>query len=288
MFKAMIKLIGIIFCLVCCIPSIAHPSWGLSMDQERNLYIPDIARNGRGTLWKLTPERQLIPLMKNFHCHNVNVLPNGDLYAAHGEGNHTLIRWSNEDIDTIVHETNFDLFFGGNCVVSPNGNIYYSINHYIWQKFPDGRIEKANDQYLEWNQAIYVDEDECIYIPDIGIEEGVLYRLSPGGNAEKIATHLVSRLDRPRDKHNDVLLGMTKDNHGNIYIAESAGQRVIQIDASGQKQTFYQSEQGWYPVGICFQNDTVFMTEYHQSSIEMTRVIQIEPGKKPHVYFEFP
>lgn len=268
--------------------AIAHPSWGLAIDAQGNLYIPDIVRNGRGTLWMLTPEKQLIALAKDFHCHNVNVVPGKGVFAAHGEDIQRLVRWTEGTAEILIEERDINQFFGGNCAVSPNGKIYFSIDHYIWQRFPDGRITKASDQYLEWNQALFVDEDECIYVPDIGINGGVLYRLSPGGNSDKLATNLISDVGRPRDRHNDVLLGMTKDGTGNVYICELAGGKIIRIGDDGGKDDFYTSSKGWIPVSICFRDDSAFIVECGRDHIDQTRVILVGPDGRATVFFEFP
>ena len=31
----------------------AHPSWGIVVDSEENIYFADIFHNGRGSIWKL-------------------------------------------------------------------------------------------------------------------------------------------------------------------------------------------------------------------------------------------
>lgn len=247
--------------LLCISPVIAHPAWGIIADREGNLFFADIGHNGRGTVWKLTADGELIALFKDFHAHNVSMDKDGNLYTAHGEGDHTLLRIAPDGSQTeLINTRDIETFFGGNCTVSPNGNIYFGIRHHIW-KYIDGKAVKASDHYLEWNQAVFVDENENIYVPDIG-QSGDLYRLSPDGEVVWLATDLISTIDRPRDKHNDVLLGMNKDRKGNIYICETAGRRIVRVSPGQDKGTFYQAEAGWTPTALCFRHDTTFIMEY--------------------------
>ena len=68
-----------------------------------------------------------------------------------------------------------------------------------------GNKRKYSEQYLEWNQAIYVDEEGLVYVPDKELENGSIYRIDLDGQATLIASDLISKLDRPKDKHNDVI-----------------------------------------------------------------------------------
>ena len=112
----------------------AHPSWGIVVDHERNIYFADITHNGRGSVWKLNHSEKLELLLSDFHAHNVNLDKNGNLVTAHGEGDHTMIRMTNGQLlDTLYQKFNWDEFFGGNCAYSKSGNIYFVINHYIWK-----------------------------------------------------------------------------------------------------------------------------------------------------------
>ena len=185
------KFILIVLCFCFAIGMEAHPSWGIIVDKNRNIYFADISHNQRGSLWKL-----------------------------HANGT----------LDTLYHSLDFNQFFGGNATYAPNGKIYFGIKKH-----------KVSNKKLEWNQTIYADEEENIFVPDIGVGNGILVKIDKFGKAETIATNLISRLDRPKDKHNDVLLGTTKGCDGQIYIAEVAGQRIIKILDNGKTQTFYKS-----------------------------------------------
>lgn len=147
---------------------IAHPAYGIVMDHQGNLYFTDIMHNGRGTLWKLDKNKKLTAVMKDFHAHNVNVDLDGNIYSAHGEDTHSLIRITpSGNIDTLILEDDISKFFGGNCVVATTGDVYFGIEKKIWLWTPEGN-RAINAQDLKWNQGFYVDENETINATDIG------------------------------------------------------------------------------------------------------------------------
>ena len=200
--------------------SIAHPSWGIVVDKNKNIYFADIAHNGRGSVWKLTKEGKLELLFKDFHAHNVNLDNNGNLITAHGEmDEHTMIRLhANGFIDTLFHANDYRIFNGGNCTYTPKGEIIFSANHYLWRLNEQGVKEKISKHYFEWNQTIYVDEDGNYYAPDIGDGKGKLVKIDTNGIAEVIAQNLITKINRPYDKHADVLMGITKGCDGNLSL----------------------------------------------------------------------
>jgi len=257
--RPLLLLIGILLSTVC----VAHPPWGIAVDKAGNIYFTDIQHNGMGTLWKFTKGGDLIALRKNFHAHNVSLDKDGNLYSSHGEGNHCMIRISpSGKTDTLVNTENLNKFFGGNATVSPNGQVYFGIKKHIWLYNRNGTRHKVNKEPFGWNQAVMVDEDENVYAPDIGKGNGQLVKFSPTGKTTVLAENLITELDRPRDEHNDVLLGMAKDSKGFFYVCETAGKRIVKIGDNKQTETFYTSEQGWTPSAICFKNGTTYILEW--------------------------
>ena len=268
----------------------AHPSWGISLDKHRNIYFADIGHNGMGSVWKFTNKGELKLLLSDFHAHNVNLDKAGNLITAHGEGTHTMIRiLSNGQLDTLHHATNYKAFNGGNCAYTPDGEIIFGISKYIWKIGPDGKKQKVSDHRFEWNQTIYADEEDYIYGPDIGRDNGALIKIAPDGKATVIATNLISKLDRPKDKHNDVLLGITKGCDGQIYICELAGQRVVKIQENVSPITFYKSEGDWFPSAIDFFAGDAYILEFkHTSSgMEGPQLVKIDEAGNKAVLFNY-
>ncbi|MEO1052472.1 MAG: hypothetical protein AAFX87_17705 [Bacteroidota bacterium] len=277
-----------LLCLIS-IASYAHPPWGIAVDQSGNVYFADITHNGMGSVWKLTQKGKLELLLKDFHAHNVNLDQKGRLVTAHGENNHTMVRLSdNGKLDTLFHTLDLKAFFGGNCTYSKQGNIYFKMDHHVWQIDASGKKHKFNPKRLEWSQTIYVDDQERVYVPEIGGGRADLYRLTADGQSELIASNLITRLNRPRDKHNDVLLGITQDEQGIVYIAETAGRRIIKIDGHGGSETYYQPKSGWTPCAITFHNDKAYVLEYDlRGKMKGPRVTIVNANGKSKTLFDY-
>jgi sugar lactone lactonase YvrE len=262
----------------------AHPAWGIQVDKNENIYFADISHNGRGTIWKLTNQGELIALLKDFHSHNVSLDKDGNLYASHSEGIQRLVKIlpDGKTFETLITERGETKFWGGNTTVSKNGNVYFGIRKHIWKYNKDSSPLKFNPHQLEWNQTVFVDENENIYVPDIGVGNGTVFKLTSDGKVEKIAEDLISKLDRPKDKHNDVLLGIAKDGDGFLYIAELAGRRIIKILKNGKAETFYKSEENWLPTAITFIEDEQYILEFGTDREHIgPRIIKInKSGKK--------
>lgn len=266
----------------------AHPSWGIVVDKHRNIYFADIAHNGRGSVWKLTNKGILELLLSNFHAHNVSLDKDGNLVTAHGEGHHTMVRMLPDgSLDTLYHTENHKDFFGGNCTYSYNDEILFGISHYIWKIERHGKKRKASDHWFEWNQTVYVDNEGIIYAPDIGIENGIIIRIDTNGVAKIIAKDLITKLDRPKDKHNDILLGITRGCDSLIYICENAGQRIIRVPGDGKTETFYKSEGDWFPTAVDFFAGDAYILEYKytKSGMEGPQIIKVdESGAKTELF----
>ena len=265
----------------------AHPSWGIVVDKDRNIYFADITHKGMGGVWKLTNDGKLELLLENFHAHNVSLDEHGNLVTAHGENNHTMVRINkDETVDTLYHCFDHKEFFGGNCTYSPLGEIVFGVEKYLWRLNKDGQKEKLSDHRFEWNQTVYADESGNYYGPDIGDSTGKLIKIDSMGKAHVIATNLISKLDRPYDRHGDILMGITEGCDGHLYIAELAGKRIIKVLDNQETETFYTSNGDWFPTGIDFFSGDAYILEYKtKNGNEGPRIIKIdEAGNKTEVF----
>lgn len=266
----------------------AHPSWGIVVDKDKNIYFADILHNGMGSVWKLGQDGKLELLFKEFHAHNVSLDKNFNLVTAHGERDrHTMVRVNlNGSIDTLFHTNDFKNFNGGNCTYTINNEIIFSAEHYIWRLNKYGKKEKISDHYFEWNQTVYADKEGNYFAPDIGDGKGKLIQINSIGEAKIIAENLISKSERPYDKHADVLMGITRGRDNNIYIAELAGQRIIKIEDEGKTETFYTSTGDWVPTGLDFFSGDAYILEYKEKNgYEGPRIIKVdESGNKTELF----
>lgn len=276
----------LLFVLCSSIQALAHPAYGIVVDKYRNIYFADIHHNGRGSVWKLHNSGKFELLLSDFHAHNVAIDEEGNIYTAHGEGNHTMVRISKEGIDTLHQAWDHHDFFGGNCTYS-EGDIYFSASHFIW-RIRNGKKEKFNERYLEWNQSLYADPDGVIYASDKALKGGSIVRLNADGSSKVVASNLISTFeDRPIDKHNDVILGMTLGCDGYLYATETAGRRVVKINKDGSHHTFYAPKDGWCPVGLDFFSGDAYILEYHLDTNKGPRIVKIKEDGSKSILFEY-
>ena len=267
----------------------AHPSWGIVVDKNENIYFADILHNGMGSVWKLTNKGKLELLFENFHAHNVSLDAEGNLITAHGENNHTMVRlYKNGTIDTLYHRLNYKEFNGGNCTFTPLGEIVFSAENYMWRINENGKKEKVSNYKFGWNQTVYADENGNYYAPDIGDELGKLIKIDSTGKSTIIASNLITKLNRPFDRHADILMGITLGCDGYVYIAELAGKRIIKVLDNQKTETFYTSSDGWFPTGVDFFSGNAYILEYKsKSGHEGPRIVKIDESGVKTILFNY-
>ena len=261
----------------------AHPAYGIAKDNKGNIYFADITHHQRGTVWKINTKGRSIPILKDFHAHNINVDKFGNIYTAHGEDTQVLLKIDPNGVkDTLIYTEDISMFFGGNCSVSPNGRVYFGIDHYIWKVDVKGKVTKASG-YLEWNQGFYVDEHEIIYAMDIGVGNGSIFKIEPNGKQSLIADQLISFDGTKPDLHADILLGITKGVNQDIFVCDLGGRRIVRIDIDGGCSTYYTAESGWYPTGIFIDEANTFILEFGIDN-KGPRIVSIPNGTQKIIY----
>lgn len=147
---------------------------------------------------------------------------------------------------------------------------------------------KLSDHYFEWTQTIFVDSRDRVFVPDIGIENGTVWMIDSNGVATKLASDLITKLNRPKDKHNDVLLGIGRDGTGNTYVCETAGKKVKKIKPDGTVLDWYQSEDAWCPTGITWFRGNMYILEYKlDGKMEGPRISRLTTGADRSTVFSF-
>ncbi|QCK16110.1 NHL repeat-containing protein [Mangrovivirga cuniculi] len=267
----------------------AHPSWGIVVDQNENIYFADILHNEMGSVWKLTNKGKLELLFENFHAHNVSLDADGNLITAHGENNHTMVRLNSDGkIDTLYHRLNHEEFNGGNSTYTPLGEIVFVAENYLWRVNQYGDKEKLSEYKLGWSQTVYADENGNYYAPDIGDGLGKLIKIDSTGSSTIIATNLISKLDRPFDRHADILMGITLGCDGHVYVAELAGKRIIKVLDNQKTETFYISSDGWFPTGVDFFSGNAYILEYKsKNGHEGPRIVKIDESGVKTILFNY-
>ncbi len=269
--------------------SIAHPPWGLVVDNTGTVYFADIFHHERGAVWSVSAAGELTLLFSDFHAHNVSLDANGRLITASGEGDlHYMTRMNPGSVDTLVFKSDYRQFNGGSTTYSPERGILFGAEGYIWRLNASGQREKVSEYKFAWNQLMFCDEAGTIYAPDIGRGHGQLVQIDRKGNATVLASDLIAHLDRPVDPHNDILMGIAKDPEGMVYIAELAGQRVLRIDPAGNKSVFYSSQGDWFPTAITFHEGRTYLLEFKtKGKNEGPQVVVMDANGNKRILFNY-
>lgn len=275
--------------LISTLHTFGHPSWGIVVDSNRNIYFADISHHGRGAVYKLSDKGKFTVLLKDFHAHNVSLDKSENLITAHGEGQHIMIRYSGvDDIDTLFYSDDHNTFFGGNCSYSPEGEIIFGTDNYLWRINSYGEKEKLSLHKFVWNQSIYADDRGNYYGPDIGDGTGQLIMIDSCGRSSVMATNLITKGKRLYDPHGDILLGMTKSCDGHMYIAETAGRRIVKILDNQKTETFYSSDGQWFPTAIDFFAGDAYIMEYKESGKDRgPQVVKVDESGNAKVIFNY-
>ena len=86
----------------------------------------------------------------------------------------------------------------------------------------------------------------------------------------------------------DVLLGITKGCDDHIYIAETAGKRIIKILDNQKHETFYKAENNWTPVGIDFFAGDAYILEYRGfGRSKGPRIVKVNEAGEKSVIFNY-
>ena len=260
-------------------PAQARPSYGIAVGADGTVYFTDVLHLGRGTIWALRPNGHLDTLARDFHAHSLSLDENGILYAATGDDEHMLVTFLPNGLrDTVISTDNEEEFYGTNATISPSGEIFFGVNNHIW-KCTDTVCQKVVELRLEWNPSLYVDGRGFVYATEVGSFNGELWKIDPRDSSFRvIASDLITSFPgRKRHINDDILLGISGDAYGNIYVAETAGRRVVCIDSLGRISTFMRSKKPWYPTGITFAKDVAYVLEYaFDSTWHGPRVVMVE------------
>jgi hypothetical protein len=267
----------------------AHPPWGIATDIEGNIYFPDLLHHERGALWKIDKEGELTLMEEDFHAHNVVTDKFGNIYTSHGEEDHYFIRFSPKGKkDTLVRKDNYKEFNGGNCTITKDGKIIFGTENKLWTLDRNGDRIPFSDFEFSWNQALFADEEGNVFATDIKRENGSIIKIPKNGKAEIVAKNLISSKPEQRDLHNDILLGMGKDEAGELYVAETAGKQILKVKSGEKPTTFYKSEKDWTPTAITFRDGIAYILESHDGMKEGPKITVIQEGKSPKTLFSFP
>lgn len=284
---------------------ISHPSWGIVVNNQGEVFFTDILHNN-GTLWKISKEGELYKIIEGFHAHDLCLDKNVNLWLAENrwiegqtEDRHYLIKIRpGSKTDTLIATNDKEAFNGSTIAIGPDQSIYF-INKKKVYRYAENGAQLYIDHRFSQPKTLMVDANGVMWITDSGINNGTLYRYTPTQGLKPFAIELMPEdpLSPLFDKKNlQYLIGIAKDGQGNVYVSENAGCRIIKINPKGEKSIFYESTSLWSPMNVAFYKGDAYIMEvgYNKGnkgpriikkskSGAITRLVNIETAPSDHI-----
>lgn len=284
-------LISLSIILCCSRQFLAHPSWGIAVNEEEEIYLADVLHGGLGCVWKISSSGQAAMVLENFHCHALQAGSDGYIYAAgsceeQGREWQTVVRIApGGRCEELFRVAEWEEFFAGLFGVDRFGNFFFAHNKQVWQRSPKGRVRAYSNHRFEWVNNLAAAPDGTIYIVVKDKKGGTLYCIEPDGKTDVITSGIMATpadTAHCTDAHDRRILGMELGREGNVYLASNCGRQILKLSPSGEQEVFYKSKGGWYPLGLTFHNGMAYIIEVkHEKHFHGPRLLRWEAGREP-------
>lgn len=273
--------------------SLAHPSWGIVITKNGDIYFVDILRKN-GAMWKLDKDGKLSTILENFHAHSLTLDIHGNLWAGdaqwirEGQERHTLVKFTtNLTKETILVNSDYDVFNATSFAVNSKADIFFSINGHV-SKYRENDIgEIIIDHKFKRIMNIFSDQKDNLWIADNNKDNGSIYKFTSEGKLIHFAKNILPL--EPRDpifpeKHVQIILGMYSDGTNSVYVSNNSSRSVDLFSENGKRQRIHKSEDKWYPVGLTkFGNEFYIMECGYDRKHFGPRIIKISSDKSKKI-----
>lgn len=281
---------------------VAHPSWGVVVDRNDQVYFSDLE-----TIWKIDSQGKLSVFragVSGRHIHDLAIDEDGNLYGADysyepAAGSYINAIWKMTpaaDFNYILAPTK-ELPRGMSIVRDRVGNTYYveQNNHLkqetlLLKRTPDGKASVfAGGAYGHADgqgaQARFSSIVGMAFGPD-----GSLY-LADDKSVRKVTmdgvvTTLANGIDVKGSADAPAwgsLMGLTVNAQGDVYVADYRNRLVLKVTQAGAVTTVAQPEQEWSPTGVAAsRSGDIYILEFRftRPSTYTPRVRKLAPDGK--------
>lgn len=302
--------VGFLFAsLLCSASAFAHPGHGIAVGKSGDVYFTDVART---KIWRYSKAGELSVAVADTWTHTLRLHEDGTLYferelPADGVAPAELNRLSpaGQRTNVIPAETDRSRFGGSGFLVMADESVLFpytargddgKYRGFIGRRARDGQVSVFAGAKAG---ALFVDgpKERATFrmITDMAMgKDGTLYvldrdRLRAIGKDGVTRTIAKGLLDEPPadppQKHGppttiNRLYGLAIGDDGQFYVAYHSGRKVLRISRDGRRETIYEVDRPWAPVGVAVRGDSCFVLEANDALSEAgPRVRVIEPGK---------
>lgn len=270
----------IILCLSLADSVSAHPSWGIVVDRNNQIYFSDLE-----TIWKIDAQGKLTVFragVSGRHTHELNIDEAGNLYGEDVTYEPSTQRWQ-------VALWKMTPAGGFAYVLSPtyappngtsiwkdrSGNTYLvalSNNEtLVLKRAPNGNVttlvgsQKAASEYrqviLSSVGGMAFTAEGALYLTD----NSNIRKVTPEGVATLAARNIAieNRAESPMpDSAITRLFGIAVNAQGDALVADYGNRRVIKITSGGAISTVARAERPWAPTGVALKDDNLYILEF--------------------------
>jgi sugar lactone lactonase YvrE len=240
----------------------AHEGWGIVVQRDGTIYVADIPTN---TIWRIRPDGALDVAAADKHSHALAEGSDGSIYGTHEhvplgrtgevwkidrEGRVSIVVAADRSFPLSLHPFAID-----------DWGAMYSTTLYagatspqsLMRRNPDGQfVTVAESARFEGIDGIAVAPDGSLYLSD-GAD---LRRITPDGIVSTIAASITE------PSWGEDLMGLTRRDNGEIYVADYSGARVLRVRAQVSVDTVLEAAWPWAPTGVAFRDNDLFVIEH--------------------------
>lgn len=228
--------------------AIAHPGVGIVMDSKGNVFYTDTKH-----VWKIGHDTNKKSIaIRNVHTHELYIDAQDNLFGEHlwynGEAadtwGHYVWKYSPDGtFEKIIPDT-LGFLTHYSFVRDRNGTMFWAERnegcHKIGKKTPDGQVQVFGDACLHNIQWIAASGVGNVFL----VDGHALKKVDPHGHIHTVTAHVFKGEGRQHD-----VMGLSTDEHENVYVAVSAERSVKKVSPLGQVFNVVKTNEAWMPTG---------------------------------------